>query len=79
MRVKDKVLFKKTEVVGVKLKILNIFEHLKVFQVYQRLQFYEIFVLYLHSTLFIILYYYAMRSLSDTVLSIENCCSSRPN
>ena len=76
---KIKFCLKKTEVVGVKLEILNIFEHLKVFQLYQRLQFSEIFVLYLHSTLFIILCYYAMRSLSDTVLSIENCCCSRPN
>ena len=74
---KIKFCFKETEVLEVKLKIFNIFEHLKVFQLYQCLQFYEIFVLYLHSTLLIILYYYAKPSLSNTVLSIENCCCSR--
>ena len=76
---KIKFCFKKTEIVGVTLQILNIFQHLKILQLYQRLHFYEIFVLYLHSTLFIIFYYYAMRSLSNTVLSIENYCCSRPN
>ena len=63
MHVKDKVCLKKTEVVKVKFLILNIFELLKVFQLYKHLQFYEIFVLYLHNTLFVILFYYAMRPL----------------